>query len=93
MLFRWLDRLRRKRQELDAPQWDQIYTNVFKSDSGMLVLQDLLDNFGMFRAAVPGTDQPEYSAWYFEGRRSVVLHILDKLTVRNIDELQEVAET
>ena len=93
MLFKFLDKLRRKQKQLRPEEWDHLYVQVFGTDAGNLVLQDLMDRFGTFLTAEPGIDQPEYAAWYFEGRRSVVNWILDRLQVRDLSSLQEVAET
>jgi hypothetical protein len=67
------------------------YTRVFETDHGRRVLQDLMGEFHIFTPTFIPNTGPE-ATFVAEGQRSVVLYILEKLQVRDLDRLAQEAE-
>ena len=55
-------------------QWPSLYKEVFGTNSGKLVLADMMKRFGVFRNSYRHDDP--HGTSYCEGQRSVVLDLL-----------------
>src|SRR5574337_1123838 len=67
----------------------QNYMAVFESEAGQLVLHDLLTASGMFQ---PSQRENPHQTAYYEGRRSIGLHLLSRLRKDNVPAILQLLE-
>jgi hypothetical protein len=77
--------LQRKLVELEPHQISEIYSQVFETDAGRLVLEDLRNRCFYY---VPSFEYPTAAGQteYNDGRRSVIIHIETQLQPVPVDD-------
>lgn len=89
-MFQQLRKPGKEKEQLKQLRLD--YRQLFSTESGKRVLTDLIENTGVFKTSfIPGK-QIEMT-FFRDGQRDIGLMVLDKLQIRDMDELQEFAET
>ena len=80
------------KKEVDqAEKLRSMYKAVFNSPAGRIVLNDMMVNAGFFRSSYQQKDA--HGTSYFEGRRSLVLDIINLLSLeKSKDFLQDTSD-
>lgn len=88
-MFQQLRKPGKEKEQLKQLRLD--YRQLFSTDAGKRVLADLIENTGIFKTSfIPGKQNE--MTFFREGQRDIGLMILDKLQIRDMEELQEYAE-
>ena len=89
-MFQQLRKPGKEKEQLKQLRLD--YRQIFGTESGKRVLADLIETTGIFKTSFLPGKQIEMT-FFRDGQRDIGLMVLDKLQVRDMEELQEFAET
>ena len=79
------------KKKLDQIDYIKLYQEVFGTDQGKMVLNDLCTRARVF-SKYPVKDKPEFELPYYEGQRVFALDILGKVNY-DLNKLLELKET
>jgi len=78
------------KRKVDPVDYKLLYQEVFGTESGKLVLNDMCNKFGVLKSPSPSSTEAEMR--YAEGQRNVALFLLAQVDY-DLNELRKIRET